>query len=466
MNGIFPDLNPGKHLVLDNTNIADTYRLRRRVHQPVRDPQEPILRPDAPSDGTSVTPLHVVFGDVRKTWRMWYQAHDPKLHEERVKLGKSKYGNVGEPQPIYCCYAESADGVHWQRPNLGIYGDTNIVFKGFSYVAGNTFIPKDGRWLMVNCEWESDMKGGIYIAESMDGLRWKYINSEPIVFGESDCWNSIVWNPDRQVYMLYLRGWHCAAVNWPLLGKGNPRRRVNYSESRDLKTWSEPQQILTPDELDTNDYYGLQVFRYADAWLGQLWIYDDDVEETIEIELAWSQDGIHWSRLPDRQKFLRRGRPGEQDGYMVIPAQEPVIVGDEMFVYYTGHPNPHGAADANANSVGFRTKLRLDGFISLDAGLPHGALITRPFTLQSDHIAINAVTHHGDIVAELVEPYYHEPEGKPIEGFAAKDFDVFRGDSTAHRLSWRGNSDLRSLKGRRLMLRMQLQRAEFYSFTL
>jgi hypothetical protein len=69
-------------------------------------------------------------------------------------------------------------------------------------------------------------------------------------------------------------------------------------------------------------------------------------------------------------------------------------------------------------------------------------------------------------MAELVEPYYHEPEGKPIEGFASKDFDVFRGDSITHRLSWRGNSDLSALKGRRLMLRMLMQRAEIHSFTI
>jgi len=468
---MYPDLKPGKHLVIDNTNVADTYRLRRRVHQPSRDPIEPILRPEKPWDGNSVTPLHVIYDKDRKTYRMWYQAHDPKLQEERVKLGKSKYGNVGEPQPIYCCYAESPDGVHWNRPNLGIYGDTNIVFKGFSYVAGNTFIhrpdaPKNERYIMVNCEWYSDMQGGIYVAYSPDGLHWKYPSEKPLIHGESDTWNCIVWNPERRVFMLYMRGWHCAAVNWPVLGKGNPRRRVSYSESKDLKTWSEPQQILTPDELDTNDFYGFQVFRYADYWLGQLWIYDDDRDETIEIELAWSRDGIHWTRLPERQKFLTRGRPGEMDGYMVIPAQEPVVVGDDLYVYYTGHPNPHGAADANARSAGYRGRLRLDGFVSLEAGLPHGSLITRPFTLQSDHIEINAVVHHGEIIAELVEPYYHEPEGKPIEGFAAKDFDVFKGDSVAHQLSWRGKSDLSSLKGRRLMLRMLLHRAELYSFTI
>jgi hypothetical protein len=43
---------------------------------------------------------------------------------------------------------------------------------------------------------------------------------------------------------------------------------------------------------------------------------------------------------------------------------------------------------------------------------------------------------------------------------------VFRGDSITHNLSWRGRDDLSALKGRRLLLRMLLQRAEFFSFKI
>ncbi len=474
---MYPDLKPGKHLLFDNVPLADTHRLRRRLHQPVRDPQKPILTAEKPWDGASVTPLHVMYDPVKKLHRMWYQAHDPKVQEERTKLGRSKYGNVGEPQPIYLCYSESHDGVTWNRPGLGIYKhkgeDTNICFKGFSYVAGNTFIfrpdaPAEERYLMINCEWATDQKGGIYIARSPDGIHWKYPDDEPLIFGESDTWNSLVYNPERKVFMVYMRGWHCAAVNWPVLKKGNPRRRVAYSESRDLKTWSEPQVILTPDELDTNDFYGFQVFKYANYYIGQLWIYDEDDRDTMEVELAWSQDGILWSRLPERPRFLQVGRDGEPDAGMVIPAQEPVVMGDELHFYSVGHRAPHNASDdPGSSSVGFRARLRMDGFISVSAGSNHGALLTRPFVVHGEQITINATTRpSGEIIAELVEPYFHEPEGKPIEGFAAKDFDVFRGDSVAHPLSWKGNSNLKALKGKRVMLRMLLRHSDIYSLAI
>jgi hypothetical protein len=446
---------------------------------------QPVLVPERPWDGQLVTPLHVVFDDDRKKWRMWYQAHDPAIEEERKALNTSKYGNVGEPQPIYMCYSESDDGIRWDRPALDVFKHkdgtpTNIVFKGYSYSGGNTILyqpeaPREQRYLLVNCDWQSEQVGGIHFAFSPDGIHWKYVPGKPVIHGESDTWNNIVWNAERGVYMLYMRAWHSAAWGWTdqtvagrhVTGpwKDNPRRRVAYSESKDLVTWSEPQIIITPDELDTNDFYGFQVFRYADRYLGFLWIYDGDRAESIEVDLAWSDDGIRWQRHPKRPRFMTRGERSDRDGYMVIPCQQPTIAGDQMYIYYAGYPNPHDYPKAEGGA-GFRTRLRLDGFCSLEADRMPGALITRPFTLQSNAITINAATYTGEIIAELVEPWWYDPSGKPVEGFAAKACDVFRGDSIAHKLSWRGKSDLSSLKGRRLMLRMSMCHAELFSFTI
>jgi hypothetical protein len=481
---MFPDLSPGKHLLFDNTSIADTYRLARKIHQPRRDP-EPVLRPETAWDGQTVTPLHVIYDDARGRWRMWYQAHDMNVEEERKALGKSQYGNVGEPQPIYMCYAESGDGVKWERPKLDVFkhkdgSATNIVFKGYSYAGGNTILHQPEaasaqRYLLVNCDWQTQEVGGIHFAHSPDGIHWTYVPGKPVIHGESDTWNSLAWNAQRGVYMLYMRAWHSAAWGWTeqsVAGrhntgpwKDNPRRRVAYSESRDLKTWSEPQIILTPDELDTNDFYGFQVFPYADYYLAFLWIYDGDDQETIDVELVWSRDGFHWDRHPERPRFLPRGRAGDKDGFMVIPAQAPTLAGDEMFLYYAGHSNPHDAGEGHTG-YGFRTRLRLDGFVSLEAGQHPGTLITRPFTVQSDAIAINAATYTGEIIAELVEPWWYDPTGKAIEGFSAKDFDVFKGDSVSHKLTWRGRSDLSGLRGKRVMLRMAMYHAGIYSVTV
>lgn len=471
---LYPDLAPGKHLLLDHAVVADSYKLKHWVHQPRRDPREPVFVAEHDWEGDYVTPINVVYDEERGRYRMWYQAHDVKLEEVRRQLGKSKYGNVGEPQPVYCCYAESDDGLRWVRPDLGLFahpaGANSICFKGFSNAGGNTILyqpdaPPEQRYVLTNCDWFSETSGGVSFAYSPDGLHWQYDDEKPVIFGESDTWNSVIYNAERGVYMLYMRGWHCAAVNWPVLNKDNPRRRVAYSESRDLHTWTEPQIIITPDDLDTNDFYGFQVFRYADYYLGMLWIYDSDDEDDFDIELVYSRDGFNWQRFAHRHLFLPHGRRGEDDGYLVIPAQAPVQVGNDLYLYCTGHPSPHDYGLAY-RAAAYRTRLRLDGFVSLHAGRHPGALITRPFTLQSDSITINAATYGGEIKYELTEPYYHEVEGKPIAGFSAAECDNFEGDDIAYRLSWRGSTDLSALRGKRLMLRMQLRHADIYSITV
>ena len=48
--------------------------------------------------------------------------------------------------------------------------------------------------------------------------------------------------------------------------------------------------------------------------------------------------------------------------------------------------------------------------------------------------AMREAGYGGEIVAELVEPCFHEPEGKPIEGFTAQNCVPFSGDALAHHL--------------------------------
>lgn len=467
---MFQDLQAGKHLVMDNFSVADTFRLKRTVHNPIKDPVEPVFVPEKPWEN-SVIAGKIIFDQEKNLWRMWYVAYDHSAEKVRKSLKKSKYGNVGEPQTFFLSYAESNDGICWERPELDVYPGTNICFKGYSDVVNSTILynpeaPEEQRYILVNRDWYSDQVGGIYIAYSNDGIHWKYTDTKPLIHGESDCNNACVYNEEKKVYMLYMRGWHTAAVGWPN-GKGNQRRRITYSESSDLKKWTEPQVIMSPDELDTNDFYGISVFRYANAYLGMLWIFDDDMFETIDIELCWSRDGIRWERHPERPKFIETEERGKVGGYMVYPAQEPVVYKDNLYIYVNAHSLfPHNVhKDLWTNHV-FRTRLRMDGFVSLDAGSQMGNLITRPFILQSDKITINAASQGGKIIAELAEPCWYDPRGKVIEGFSADDFDVFTGDSICHTLSWRGNSNLSKIKGKRIMLRMAMVHSQIYSFTI
>ncbi len=471
----YTDIETGTHLLWDAVSVADTFRLRHVAHQPALDPAEPVIKPEHPADEDNITVSTVTYDVDSGLWRMWYTASDSEAGRAAQVLGARRYEMPDAPKPRRACYAESDDGISWNRVAVNRFdhpcGDNPIVFEGFHGCgAGCVFevpgAPANRRYAMTCKEWIKPGNGGIMFARSPDGIQWDYPpDVRPVIFGHSDCPNNTLYNPERGVFMIYLRAWHSAAVGWKENGKGNARRRISYSESSDLERWSEPQVILSPDELDTNDYYGLTADRVRpNRYFGQLMVYDEERTGEIWCEPAFSRDGLHWWRLPERSEFIPRLDLGFGMPRMVFPSHRIVEAGDSIYVYYTLDYSQHHSPPRRKHV--FRGRLRRDGFVSLRADSPMGNLITRPFTLESDKIAINARCFGGRIEAELVEPDPYDPNGKKVEGVAASDFDTFTGDELHHTLSWNGNSDLGHLRGRRLMLRMALVHADLFSFTI
>jgi hypothetical protein len=53
-----------------------------------------------------------------------------------------------------------------------------------------------------------------------------------------------------------------------------------------------------------------------------------------------------------------------------------------------------------------------------------------------------------------------------VPGFGVAECDNIVTDALKHRVSWKGNSDLSSLKGRPIYLRFQMKKAALYSFRI
>ena len=122
------------------------------------------------------------------------------------------------------CYAESKDGVHWEKPKLGLFAheptgrkDTNIMLtktKKWPNVTDNLVVFKDAN---PNCPPEARYKalGRHFIARwhvgnlafrSSDGLRWKLIQEKPIYEDRGhvfDSQNVVFWDPVRELYVEY-----------------------------------------------------------------------------------------------------------------------------------------------------------------------------------------------------------------------------------------------------------------------
>ena len=82
---------------------------RLELHHP--EPREIALVHDAPWEGSG-SGYHSVFRD-GDLYRMYYKAWH---------LDVRAPGTVDEnSHPLYCCYAESDDGIHWRKPDLGLF---------------------------------------------------------------------------------------------------------------------------------------------------------------------------------------------------------------------------------------------------------------------------------------------------------------------------------------------------------
>ena len=113
--GIYP---PRTHLFLDDFYISRMDGVRREIVRPTHVSGEaPILRSETPWEGNSIVSRDGIYYDRdEQCFKCWYACHDPKYPDTPVKA-KRRW-----------CYATSKDGVHWQRPPLGLVefnGSTN-----------------------------------------------------------------------------------------------------------------------------------------------------------------------------------------------------------------------------------------------------------------------------------------------------------------------------------------------------
>ncbi len=118
-------------------------------------------------------------------------------------------------------------------------------------------------------------------------------------------------------------------------------------------------------------------------------------------------------------------------------------------------------------------KLRLDGFVSIDAGPRPGRILTRPLLFKGRELHVNVDAGRGSIRAELYEAervpaYSNSPSwgwaiAEPLDGFSFQDCRPLDEDTTDGILRWKGG-DLSSLAGRPIVIRFQLVQASLFSF--
>ncbi|HYF35945.1 MAG TPA: hypothetical protein VD994_11685 [Prosthecobacter sp.] len=394
--------------------------------------------------------------------RLWYQTNHATM----------KGGEEGNAYAV--AYAESRDGVHWSRPNLGLYEwlgskENNIVWPG----------PRGARAsgpqiLQLS---ENDMRGyryllayrtggakkgenGVRLIGSADGIHWDEKGDTLLLELHSDTLNSIVYDPVRGEYVMYCRPKDRYLIGQEGFLDSGESRRVARIGSRELWTvWKgSPSTILIPDEADVgkgfNRFYGMPCRWNVGIYWGCLWPFRLNTD--IVTELAWSRDGIDFERLPLRPRLIELGAEGAWDDGMVFGSPDWVEVGDEWWFFYAGSDGPHESRE-RTTGIGV-AKIRKEGLVSMRGPPGGGVVCTRQLQWPGGVLLINADAQQGEIQVRV-----SGDRRAPLSGYDYRDCDRFTGDRVAHEVTWKGQS-LNALKGQVIRLEFMLKNADLYTF--
>jgi hypothetical protein len=454
-----------------------------RLHHPT--PREIAIVFDAPWEGSG-SGYHTVFQD-GDLYRMYYRG----LHLD-VSEGKL---NSSRHKPFYC-YAESRDGIHWKKPDLGIvefHGskNNNIILEGLGthnfapFKDDNPDCPPDARYKALA---GIKSEGGLFAFKSADGIHWSPMSEEPVITnGAFDSQNLAFWDSTAGKYRAYWRTF-TAGVTEQNQWKPAGYRAIRTGTSDDFLRWADDADLTyvdSPDEhLYTNQvapYYRAPhiLIGFPTRYLDRGW--SDSMKALPELEnrqlrasanrrygtalteglLMASRDGVRFKRW--NEAFLRPGigRPGtwqygqQYIAWHVVETETSLPGAPNELSLYATEGYWHGKG-----GILRRYTMRLDGFVSIRAPMKGGELVTKPLRFVGSQLALNFATSAAGSVRVEVQ----DPDGKPHEGFALADCPPHFGDAVHRLVTWSNSVDVGSLAGKSVRLRFELKDADLYAF--
>lgn len=481
-----PSLKKGeRQLFVDSVMIRSKQGVTRVVH-PAKKLEKPVLTAEMPwevrtKDGVIDKRVNI-YGTVMRdeksgSLKMWYA--DP--------------GSV--------LFATSTDGIHWERPLLRITGknnETDLHLHSASILEDKFETDPKKRFKAVGnaskgvdneklqrlkdkfelVDWYRDKDHRLYYAaHSEDGLRWT-VDPEPILLGCDTI--TLSQDPVTGEYLAFHKR------------QGDPRvvgiRHVFLSVSKDMKHWSEPHPVVVADEVDNkatcklkggtySEYYNLSAFPYAGQWLGFVThfrrveppsaLFGNDgingqkrgAAGIIDVQLVTSRDGRHWDRCSDRSPVIPLGPHAYDAGSIFGLCNAPVIIGDEMWMYYTAVTTPHGGLPPEKQQSIARASWRIDGLASLQAGEKVGTIETHNIIPEGRHLAVNADVSHGLLKIEVLGA-----DSNTIKGYEKESSAIEAKDSVKLAIRWGDVTELPA--GVPVRLRFHLQNGHLFSYVI
>ena len=331
---------------------------------------------------------------------------------------------------------------------------------------------------------------GLYLLQSEDGISWRRQRSGVIVPFRCDSQNQVLYDEGAGAYVAYVRGAS------PVPGRRRTVARLTSPSLTELpfdfvEDTTLPRSpvglydrlppqcapfIIEGDDHDPpgTDVYTPCVNPYAWAddavfsfptvfrhYEGQDSHGRDQRGQTIsdgplDVQLAVSRDGVTFERF--RTPYVGLGLMDEPRlGGSVYMGVGLVRRGNFIYQYYSEGASTHVYED---DSLFWRAKQRLDGFVSVDAGPDDGWFATPPIEFGGNRLQLNIdCGAMGEAWVEL-----QDETGKALPGYAFEDSVSVDRNGVAQEVWWRNGADVGSLSGRPVRMKIKMRSAKLYAF--
>lgn len=495
---IVPDLKTArgrKVLFFDLLEFSQTKGIELEVEQAVKHPANPLMQrgPKGMFDQDRVFNHGRVMFDGGR-YRMWY-------------------GGIREPRAgdtprlpwwdwIHCGYAESDDGVHWQRVRVGLAEwkgskENNIVpdLRHVPLVIKDEGDPDASRRYKAFYFWNSgehlemarsDKYGRRYdprekmfhmdLFVSPDGLHFTRVPGEVRFSDEqvkpySTIAQSVFRDEDEPDPRKRYKAHGFMSLNLR-------RRGTCYLTSPDCMHWTAHAEIPVIDPAvrgmppavggNTGQVHDTVVLPYEGYYVA---LYQDQHDpENMPVELAMSRDAETFRHVKVGSKVIPVGAAGEWDALTILPTI-PIVLEKEIRLYYGG--GREAISDDGYKRMDVRpglATLRRDGFtaVRLTGGAGEGWLETIPFALPEGRhkLRINAACPVG---TEIRVAVIDAESGHEIQEYASGQCEALQGDSLEATIRWKAGQTL-PLGVRLVRLRFELKGTDktpsLYAFRL
>lgn len=382
----------------------------------------------------------VIHDQVAGRFRMWYGVPNEELSHVRSRLA----------------YMESRDGIQWEGPPRIL--DIGPIQFGVSIIDDGPSAAKPDQRFKYG--WHID--NGLKIATSPDGFAWTPLTPNVVVSHNHDI-NGIFKDPIRNHYVAIL-SFYIRGETWT-----GERRISKQTTSTDLIHWKEPWPVITPDAKDEGEtqFYAMDGFLARGKFLvGMVKVLRDDLKADSPPEppeaygigyttIAWSRDGQAWTR--EKPAFLDRNPIKGTWDHAHAWIDEQVLVGDEVYLYYSGYKSGHKVNRFRERQIGV-LKMKRDRYVAYES-TGQGTFQTKVLRLSGKTLFVNADASQGELRMQICDLH-----GKPLKGYTYADCQPVRSDSVKARIEWK--QPRQPLPGEPAILQFSLKNAKVFGFEM